>query len=1308
MKSWRKWLKRILWTAAALVAVSVPTTYFGGKWAVRKYLGRGIAVGQGSLRVVNARWHWNFALAADSLYYTAPNLRVAAGSFRVSANLFRSLFRFSPLVDAALDTARLTLLPAASAPAQSVHPDSLAFPDVKIPVSIRATARGVFVDDDSGFLASAVNVRVLTAGSQSAKLDVGKIRARPLHALSLGLHAGVDWFQREAKADVEVKCGADQISMSGKFPKTNLLRGSADVHVQAASSKPYVAALLPRLKWPTVGHLDFTAQVSSGRGYRAQVHLQAVVSGFDPSAPYRLSPQRVFFRFDFRDSAGQWLLTSRGSRGEDIGFQGNLHATAADSLKNPGWLFHHVKGTLSGHVHGIPLVVDGRKIAGDAEVNAPQFNPNAADVKITTGDGSRIFADLRNKAGRGWAGAFSARVVPAERWVRAFCDTNVAFRSLITNGRVENNALNATLDAGGLTAYGAAADSLHLILRSRNSAYELEPSFLRSGKTTWQLAGRLQTGKTGTSATLRLWNPAFGSVQADMPKAGLLKARITRLMPEKLPYRGLKKLAAYHPRLTLDFQWDRAAQTGAADVDLAGVYDKEKADFKTRAHWNKDALEVPELIASIGGASLRAGLALKLEGRPFYEVTKLSRKDYRLVYLEANQFDLAKALRIVLPNPPLLSGVVDGRLSYSDSAGFHGAYRFRNVQPAATADMASIHALSLAGTGDSLVITAVTVSKKEPLFDDSAVIALGGVLSPNQSLAVRVEAGQSLFIRFTSRMHAFQDVQGELDVKGGGALPGKTGEILNLRARAGIGMTFKDGLKSLVLQMDTLQGQYAIPGLDTETFSGPMKIRDGRLKVPALSLKGRTGDLNGRVEYGLTGARVLSAHVEGGGFIAQLGPDDKVQLRNLGVDVKADSNLITLQAHVGAGSAEHVQPPLRVAADFSRLAVFYRAPAGKPAANGPDDVQPLLKVIATLDSSTIRYKLQSFEALQNLFKRSRATRSRARRPMQMQINVETSGSGNKIETDIFRMTYVGNFSMRGVYPYALVDGRINSTQGELGAKGQSYDITRLEVKWLNSTLEEGEVDMEATKKLARNCEAGTTDSCTVISKLSGQLSQVQFSYDTDCGGAYGSGADVAALIYSVRRGCYSTAFATSATRTSYQEQALALLEPLASDYLSEAAGRLSGHWIAQTQISGLGALSSGKQTAADTGTANEAVSLEVDSKEFWRTRLRLRSYYRPNETETNNPWAYLVSVIWRPPLERYVRNSEWKRRVKNNISTDATLYTDTAGNVQQNQQQVGFRFGLNYNFDFWGSPWTKKRPAGNPGAKKPVAADSTQ
>src|SRR5690606_32961838 len=140
---------------------------------------------------------------------------------------------------------------------------------------------------------------------------------------------------------------------------------------------------------------------------------------------------------------------------------------------------------------------------------------------------------------------------------------------------------------------------------------------------------------------------------------------------------------------------------------------------------------------------------------------------------------------------------------------------------------------------------------------------------------------------------------------------------------------------------------------------------------------------------------------------------------------------------------------------------------------------------------------------------------------------------------------------------------INALEGNFGLEREAYAIRRLDVKWLNAPVEEGEVHMEARKNLARSCSPqspGASDSCTVITRLDGTIDEPLFSYDSDCGGAFGAGANVAAILYSVQRGCYDASITTGDGR-GYGERALTLLEPTISRKLTQLMGPIWGRWI---------------------------------------------------------------------------------------------------------------------------------------------------
>jgi hypothetical protein len=416
---------------------------------------------------------------------------------------------------------------------------------------------------------------------------------------------------------------------------------------------------------------------------------------------------------------------------------------------------------------------------------------------------------------------------------------------------------------------------------------------------------------------------------------------------------------------------------------------------------------------------------------------------------------------------------------------------------------------------------------------------------------------------------------------------------------------------------------------------------------------------------------------------------------------------MVVHAAVGSGSAEHAKASLRAAGDFSRLSAYYRAPLG-PKAGQPGGSMPLVRLSVVLDSSNVRYRLRnSLEGLLGVFRKQgqRKAASRRAKPVQVDLNIETAGRGNSFESDVMRFAYVGNVSMIGTYPYALMRGRVTSVSGGIGTKKQAYTIKSMEIKWLNAPLEEGELDLNAEKRLARTCESAETDSCAIRMNLTGVLSEVKFAYDSDCQGGYGSGGtEMSAMIFSVRRGCYSPSASASASGLTYQEQVLGLLDPFASGYLSQGLGKLSGNWIQSAQVSGISSLARGGKGAPD--STREAFGVEIMSKEFWRVRFRAKSAYNLQYSDQFNPWSYRVGVEWRAPIFRMVQDPVWRNRIKNHITVDASVYTDPSRSTEpENSDALRRRLGLNYDYDWWGHWWGKRKPASDTSGRKGPSAE---
>jgi hypothetical protein len=1066
-----------------------------------------------------------------------------------------------------------------------------------------------------------------------------------------------------------------------------------------APSLPKVEALAGNLHVGVDSTLKFT------------LATKAMIKGFPDSGTIRLTPQEVAVNLSFEDSIGKWSLASKGNvhipdtSAEDIALAGNVSVTQTDSLLNPAYLIKHLGISAHGHIRGVKVVsvvTAGKSMPAEMEIAEALWSQEMIKVDFSTGEGSRVQAKIYTGSnplesnflnGRG---DFSGDLVQGERWIQAFTDTNLVFQKLHLEGHSAKGKMSAIVEATGLRIYGGLADNIRLNLRYGTSGLRLDPSPWTWNGKVWTVSALAKFSKHEKLLSVRCENSEFGSLEYSMPRPGLMEVHAQNLVLEKLPYRRLDSLARNHPRVRGIFVWDQGADTGHAEISAQAQFKNQNIQADLKAAWTREFFEVHNLTAEFAGSQVSAEAKVRLLGRPFYTLGKVQMADLVALSLKSDGFDLAQALAQVLPNRPLKSAMVTGDFSYSESHGFAGAYNFKNLRFHNDSIPLEMKELALFGQGDILSIKAVTVSLKEPLFNDTLDLALTGALGKVQTLMIGVKSVDGFAAKFQGSMQGYQNIEGKLALDGNMALPNKHGELRNLMVRTQLVLPFRQGLAGLRLDADTLSGAYTVPGIDTQYFSATVKTREDKIAIPDLLVKSKGGELQGRLDYAIRTKR-LSVTLSGQSLVAQLGPGQNIQIRDFRIDAQADSTLFNLQAAIGSLSAEQVKPPMRNTGDFSRVSLVYRLPLGKssstPAGTG---ALPFLRLSAVVDSSSIRYRIRSLESLQALFKKSAGSRHANRRtkPVQVQINLETSGTRNYIETDILRLSYVGNVSMVGTYPYALMRGRITARDGSLGTKKQAYRIRRMEVKWLNTPLEEGKLDMDSEKKLARSCEANVMDSCSVLMRLGGALNNMQFSYDSDCQGAYGDGVQVSALVFSVRRGCYSSGFASKGGGLTYKEQALTLLETPLSGYLSDAAEKLSGKWIASAQVTGLGALVKDKSKATseqDSGsgtTTRDAIALEILSKEFWRIRLRAKSAYKPDLTEAVNPWAYLMGLEWRPPLFQFIDNPIWKRRVKNSVSLDASVFTDPA-RAQEGQSTLLRRVGLNYNYDFWGYWWAK-------------------
>ncbi len=1277
-----------------LAAIGIPTGYFAGRQYLRQYLADEVRMGDAALRVVNADLTWGFNLRADSLYYDSPGLRVETGGIEASANLFGSLFTLAPSADVELDTVLIRL---GKAP-EKEKPDTgaPAFPDFNIPAKVRVHLKRLAVHGDSGLLAAVEGVRVFNPNMHSLRLEVDSLISPEAQGLAPGLNLFADWKPSDSLLlEARLRRGSDSVTLSSSLDKKDMLRGEHSLTTYFASSHPYAKAFmdsadaLPRAS-------AFSARVKArwDETLTLAADMQTRVSHFDTGAPYQLSPQRVALKLDLKGSVGSLDFTSRGEKGERVELAGSLGLGAYDSLSQLGSAMAQAFAALEGRVKGIPLRAGSETVTADLELTGSHLAADSLSLALITGEKSRVAAQLRrvpkDSVGE-WRGRFEGDIAADERWVKPFIDTSITYSDLRVRGELRGSAVEFSTRARKVRAYQVSADSLRADHRFADSRYELLSGSIFHGENEFKLAGHVDMRK-GMSLEFTLRHPEHGFLRYVMPNSSAMKVEAERLAISEIPYDHLRNLPVGNPRITGTFAWNIPEQTGEVDMRAGADYRQRRIRAQVKGDWDKDSLRVAEATVRQGDSELKASLLAALGGRQFYDLAGLGLGDFKRVEISTDGFDLRKAAELASEEESgLTQGSLQGNLSYHFEEGFTGEMRVVELQHKGLPEGMRMKELKVFGLGDTLTVSVRTDSEKETLLRDTLTLSVTGVLSEVQKITARLKAGKDLTLRFDGTSRQLKDIRGDVNVRGGVTLPDNAGTISGLDVRAVLDIPFKDALAAMRVEVESMRGTYAVPGLDTQYFEVSATVREGLVSVPVLRIRNAAGEsLEGNARYELSGNKSLSVAIKGQSFAGAWNGSNKFRLNGLDAQVHIDSLAMRVKAEVAGARVEMVKLPTRVSGKLRGISLDYFSPMTNGTSNGrrrdasANQEPAVMNLSATLDSSLIRYRLKSIDALQGLFRKrgsGRSVRAAApegpSRPMQVRVNVKTEGTDNHIDTQILRMNLVGDMNIQGIWPYALVRGRINAVTGEIGLEKQAYAINRLEVRWANSPLEEGDVSMESQKRLGRTCERKSDmDSCLVYTRLNGSLENLQFSYETDCGGSFGDGADVTALLLSVRRGCYDGSFADAESGPSLGSRALTLLEAPVSQELTQVLSRYSRDWISSTEISGLGSL-----TQAE-GDSAQALSVEIASKEVLRTRFRARAGYHPAKN-VQNPWEQMVGLEWRPPVDRFISDSTWSRRFRNNLRVLGSVERDPSLETNPNEDVVQRKVSLDYNYAFW-------------------------
>jgi hypothetical protein len=1323
----RRWL---LWGLLFLPVLAVPAAFILGRAYVNQRLQSDFSLGRYRLHLVAPRLGWDLRFTADSLVFSSPSAMVRAGRLRCEARFWQSLVSLNPSFLATADSIRVELAgkPERRQPrVLALRPGKPAvFPTLRIPVPFRLEAEAVTVGRSGRALVRVADAALYSQGPKGAAVEWKRALFAPddsAYALEGAFRASARWFGKRLRYQASFQgASGDAFRLEGERRKADLRRGRDSLEASASGLEAY-ARWFGGDRVPPATELKATASVDLDDGPALRLQTE-----FTYPVPMRIGPQRISLRLGFRDSVGTLRVDSRGEQGQTALVQGSFHLPLADSLPIAA-LPSLIRGEFTGHTRNVRVPIGRWVLPGDAEIRRFSIAGGEAQAEVRTRDSSEVSlrffrdslprlpwlepgipphagrgpkAETRRTAGAGtgaragaaggpsWRFTLSGRASPTETWARIWTRNQVNYRSALLVGEFRPGELIVDVRGQGVTAYMAAADSLWARNVIRRRGYYLSDSRLYWQDEVWPIKGRVEWGERKASRSprgLRLRREvslAFGSDHARhgsfefaMPRRGAMVVTAGRLATEHLFVPRLDKVRPYRPVLDGRFAWDWEWRTGDAGLRSDILYRGRRMGLDLEAAWDARNLRIPRLEAAVDGSRLRVGAALRLRGEQFYHLRGLGLDDVASLSLEADRFDAAH-LAALVPGGALASGSLDGSLAYADTSGFRGTWTVREARLRPPADVLEIPFLSATGRGRDMVLVARTASQKHPFLNDTLRLTIDDVLGRNPGVSLRAVSAGGFTLGFDGGLPGLKALRGRFTAAGGTALPGGAGSVDSLRVRGRLDAPLERGfVKRLRVDSAVLEGRYLVRGLDTQTFRGELEVRDGRVLVPSLTAEDGGGRaLAGEAEVRLGKPLRASAKLRGQSVILQVQGLQKLVLQDVEASLRADSAGTSATARAARTSFQAARGALAAKGELENLSVAYVL---SPAAAGKAET-PRLAVKGRLRGFELKHKI-GFRDMQRFFRTVKVEKRRKRiKPVDLDIDIEAVGAENRVETDILRMYFTGGLSMRGVYPYTMLNGEVSALSGQIGQTGQSYDIDDFGLRWQNATMEEGVVNVEGSKRLKADCRPETQRTCNVFIRLEGRLEEMSFTYDSDCGQTGGGEViEPAALITSVSRGCYSGEYVSGAgDGGGYGEAMFTFLEPAISANLSRRVSKASAGWIQSTQVTGIGAV-----VAGDTTVDAEPISVSLETKEWKGLKGKAKAGYHP-ESKLPSPWENGVSVEWRVPLEKVAADSGWKRRVRNRITLEASAETRPEERLSgEEEQDVEVKAGLRYRFRFW-------------------------
>ncbi|MBD3322539.1 MAG: hypothetical protein GF350_15665 [Chitinivibrionales bacterium] len=1278
-------IQRMVKIAAVLLGVAAGiflVISLGLGIAARRLLDKPVQLGSGTLQVTDPSITRGFGVRARSAVYRTPGATLRAAGISIAPSPVLSLLMLRPSLSLRIDSLVDTLT---GPPRVPEIPDSLPLPSIPSRISVHAGIGCAALYRRTTLLLIAGQTEISFRNGRVAEVEIDSavwadavnhvpvtLRARAEKTLTDSVHIGL-----RARTRGNTLPG-DSIAVALSAKAGNLMNGRGAVSIYVHDSRVYKDLMpLPRVVRPLTG-LRCSLTVARAPAGRIALVVSGTAPGLQKTGPIRPGKSNIRAACTITGPKCTWRIRGNGESGTRIALNGECSGVHADSLLRGRITPRTGRVAVRGHISNVPVVMPGRQFRAGLRIVTAVVDRNGISGMFHTADSSRIETSLQwNKDGL--RGPVDAHPVPRERWMTAFTDTNVRFESARIRGFLSESGFSFTLAAQNVRAYGTRADTVRAHQRVTASAYILDSATVGYENLHWAAQGIVPYRPADTVVKFDVAHKSYGAAGYRFIKNKKHFLTIDNLHMDALPWDASRELPVKVTSLAGTFRFDISGEHGMAALAADGLYRNRMYHARTRARWNSDTLRVDTLEINSDSGAVSAGLTAGISTLAGLRDNPGSLAGIDTLSLALDSVYIPDLLGLFMRSPPLDRGGASGKLVYNRGTGFRGKLGFHDVRFRDNAPV-SVDYLAVTGARDTLVVSAIVCGR---VASDEHVQQPDTGLPHTAFAVVGEDAAGAAFPEERLKMQSFftldnaETLSGLVLIKGGFGLPEGAGALrkVDIAARAALPLYEKEFAP--VLHTTKLTGAWGVPGLDTNTITGTVKYAHRELVLDSLRLRSRNRTAAaGHARVIFDSVPHIDARLQG----AELGfAPNQLTTVSLGLfDVRANGSVNNPDISLFADTMQvrYGRLPFRVDATLAKSTVDVDAVGSSSRAGTPAQAPLRVKGSTRLVRSRFSYRVGSLSALRNILNGSSAPRGYARpsREINLDIGLRTVSGDNRIQADFLNIPCQAAVRITGTYPHMLVDGRVYSERGTIGAGAQEFDISDFSLQWNNERVERGDVELTAGKTVASSCDSDdTVDSCTVYTYLEGTLANAQFSYSSDCGAA--DAADITSLALAVRRGCYTQTAMGAGTGGSVGGQALSLLEPGLNRQLTDIASRFTENWIAEVNVSGLGAL------VAD--SAQQPFRIRAVSKKFMRFTLNGEAIYQAIIDGAETTWEYALSLQWEPPLDRWIPDNVWKRRLEGNLTLQAGVRAEQRQGDGRFEDAVRQRAGIGYTARFW-------------------------